>query len=72
MGNSCGFCGITYDPSKRLEFKRERHEELVPGMWTQLRHGVDDNGQFFIFARGENDSERYYPKFCPECGRRIL
>ncbi len=72
MGDSCSFCGITYDPSKRCEFKREHHEDLVPGIWTQLRHGVDDNGQFFIFASGEDNSERYYPKFCPECGRRIL
>jgi len=71
MDPSCSFCGICYAKSKQCDFKREHHEELVPGIWTSLRHGVDNYGQFFIFAKGEEESERYYPKFCPECGRKL-
>ena len=48
-------------------------EEIARGEWAYaaLYIGVDENGNLRMFASGENDSDGYYPKFCPECGRKL-
>lgn len=38
--------------------------------WTSLRRGKDENNKVVIIATGD-DSEYYYPKYCPECGRKL-
>jgi hypothetical protein len=36
-----------------------------------LAAGPDRNGDFTIFIESGKDSSYYYPKFCPECGRKL-
>lgn len=42
---------------------------LEGGFMTEIRGGPDESGRFYMMAVGEDTSDRYYPKFCPECGR---
>ena len=67
----CRFCSVSYIPGATYVADREQHEEVVAGCWTSLLRGVDERGRVFVVASGEDDSDRYYPKFCPECGRRL-
>lgn len=43
------------------------HSDLI-----DVRMGVDENGKYIIFAIGEETSNYYYPKYCPECGRKLI
>ena len=38
--------------------------------WTSIYSGVDARGRIRITASGDDRAD-YYPKFCPECGRRL-
>lgn len=42
----------------------------IGGNWTEVFKGRDSIG-FYIAGVGDGYTDRYYPKFCPECGRRI-
>lgn len=33
--------------------------------------GRDYSGNIYLVAVSEDDEERYYPKYCPECGRKL-
>ena len=46
-------------------------EAIVEGEWSQLCVGADANGSFVMIAVGDDESDFYYPKFCPECGREL-
>ena len=46
-------------------------EDIVDGMWAHLCAGVDENGNLIMVAMGDDESDFYYPKFCPECGRQL-
>ena len=68
----CNLCGI------KPEFYRsggymglESKVLLADGGSTTLHFGIDASRTFFIQAIGEDEGDRYYPKFCPECGRRL-
>lgn len=39
--------------------------------WTQLNFGIQHDGKYILWASGEGRSE-YYPKYCPECGRKLI
>lgn len=67
----CWFCGVTYMAGEVYAAKRERRTEITASGWTSLIRGVDQNGMVFIIAEGEDDSDRYHPRFCPECGRQL-
>ena len=41
------------------------------GSYASLMIGADEDGRLRMYASGENDSDDYYPKFCPECGRKL-
>lgn len=45
--------------------------KLVNCMWAQLHYGVDRNGRLFIIAVCDDESDYYYPKHYPECGRKL-
>ncbi len=36
-----------------------------------LNGGRNYDGNIYLVAVGEYDEERYYPKYCPECGRKL-
>lgn len=38
--------------------------------FTTLYMGVLHNGKYYIAASGD-DRAWYYPKYCPECGRKL-
>lgn len=45
--------------------------ELASGGWTSLYIGIDPNGRTIMRACGDDYTDNYYPKFCPECGRDL-
>lgn len=45
--------------------------ELAEGGWTSLYIGADDEGRVAMWGCGDGETNFYYPKFCPECGRRL-
>ena len=40
------------------------------GCYSQLYIGTDDVGPA-MWAAGDDYTESYHPKFCPECGRKL-
>lgn len=69
---ACSFCNVSYCRDASLASEREQHEDLtVDGNWVSLIRGVDENNQVFLIAQAEDCTDRYYPKFCPECGRKL-
>ena len=44
---------------------------LVKDDWTLLAIGVDQSGNVVMRACGDDYTEDYYPKYCPECGRKL-
>lgn len=38
--------------------------------FTTIYFGVLQNGKYYICASGD-DRAWYYPKYCPECGRKL-
>ena len=43
---------------------------LAYGLWTTLNLGIQHDGKYVLWACGEDRAE-YFPKYCPECGRRL-
>ena len=41
------------------------------GPWITLYIGKDGYDSCYILAQGDERTEPYYPKFCPECGRPV-
>lgn len=48
----------------------ENEETICIGIWSSISFGVDENGEFVIVAHGDGPTY-YYPKYCPECGRKV-
>lgn len=48
----------------------EKKIGLCSGNFTEVFKGRDRVG-FYIAGVGDGYTDHYYPKFCPECGRRI-
>lgn len=67
----CSFCTARYAAFMPWQHEREQRKELVPGGWTTLERGVDADNHTLIIAVGDDETDRYYPKFCPECGRKL-
>ena len=44
---------------------------LETGWWISLVRGVTEDGRICIHADAEDSTDNYYPKFCPECGRKL-
>ena len=41
------------------------------GSELKLNFGIQHDGKYIIWATGDDDAT-YYPKFCPECGRKLV
>lgn len=70
---SCRLCSIKpkfYTPKEYDPY--ESRVILAEGVWSGLYFGVKEDGTLFMLAAGEDESDYYYPKFCPECGRRLI
>ena len=72
MRTSCKFCGIKpYILPDGSYCQSESQILVVEGGWCSLYFGIERDGVLFISAVGDVETERYYPKFCPECGRQL-
>ena len=69
---NCKYCHQkpTIDPDGYFD-KFENQITLVTGGWTSLSIGVDRHGETVMRACGEDFADDYYPKYCPECGRKL-
>lgn len=69
---TCKFCHQTPDFFGDFfeEWGPENNINLAKGSWTSLCIGVDRDGNTVLRAFGDGIAE-YYPKFCPECGRKL-
>lgn len=45
------------------------HDLLESGAWTQLKTECAGTREMIIYMEGVTGA--YYPRYCPECGRRI-
>ena len=71
-GDTCPLCSIT--PSFDGTGFWERYDssvELASGSWTMLYACKDRHGMLALYGCGDDETEFYYPKFCPECGRKL-
>ncbi len=64
----CEFCRRKWDP-QGLRF--DNCTEVARGGWVGLYYGVDEFDKPYLFAEADDDTDPYYPKFCPECGRDL-
>lgn len=68
----CSFCNVSYLWDEPLVSEREQRKDLsFDGNYVALIRGVDEDNRIFLIAQAEDDTDRYYPKFCPECGRKL-
>ena len=70
--NACPLCSIT--PSFDRTGFWERYDSSVvlsEGGWTELYACKDPHGRLALYGCGDDETEFYYPKFCPECGRKL-
>lgn len=68
----CRFCHMRPNFDKFGAFTRaNNHIELAAGGYSGLYIGPNEKGETVMYACGEDYSDYYYPKFCPECGRKL-
>ena len=44
---------------------------IANGYNTYLDMGIDENLRLYFKAIGDDETDKYYPKYCPECGRKL-
>lgn len=44
---------------------------LAEGCYESMYMCVEKDGRVHLSACGEGETDNYYPKFCPECGRDL-
>lgn len=68
----CSLCGIKPSILKDGSYYQSESQILmVEGGWSALYFGAEKDGTMFMAAVGEGETDHYYPKFCPECGRQL-
>lgn len=71
--SECKFCNMTLSIDKVWGYnKYENDIQLARGGWTVLYIGVDEFGKTCMRACGDDYTNDYYPKYCPECGRKLI
>lgn len=66
----CKFCEREYDNTYDYGYIRNQ-TELVSGGWTTLYIGINSDNRIVMRACGDDYTDDYYPKYCPECGRGL-
>ena len=51
------------------EIKSQIETIIEKGYDTYLVTGIDENLKLYFKAIGDDETDKYYPKYCPECGR---
>lgn len=68
----CEFCSREPIFEKGGSYLRYRNEtEIASGLGIEMYIGVDENGKVIMGACAEDYTDNYYPKYCPECGRKL-
>ena len=71
MKETCKLCGLQPRFYGDGTFNRDGSViELAVGPWTRLFAGIEEDGRIRLTAEGDYEAD-YYPKYCPECGRRL-
>lgn len=79
-GGKCPICTMLQPAPRRSEdneympyylFRDEYTFDQDDEEGTHLDFRKDEDGKFFIIAGEEYSTLPYYPKFCPECGRKL-
>lgn len=68
---SCKFCGQNPVIGKYGYLNTDNEIELASGGYAVMYIGVNENGQIVMRACGEDYTDDYFPKYCPECGRDL-
>lgn len=68
----CKYCEQVpnYDPYYPEEYWDNEVDLSLAPTWTKMRMGVSPDHRYYIAAYGD-DRAWYYPKYCPECGRKL-
>lgn len=67
----CRYCNRKPEFDKSGSFYEwDNEEEIAQGPWTLMYAGVDEKGRMILTASGDGRAV-YYPKYCPECGRKL-
>ena len=74
---ACDYCSMKpefrfdhWTGQKEFTGEWDNEIKIADGAWTAMYFGVDADGRFRLTASGDGRAD-YYPKFCPECGRRV-
>ena len=70
--NGCVLCGMRPNKDRTLESDDVFNYSVIVGNHLiQLIAGIDHNGTLCLWAEGDWETDKWYPKFCPECGREL-
>ena len=56
---------------KLCKNKPKTNQTIEEGAYIVLNAGIDEKSRLYFEAIGESYTDRYYPKYCPECGRKL-
>lgn len=69
---NCKICNTKpYFYSDGMYSEYESSIDLATGGWTTLKAGKDKDDKVIMYGQGDGLTEFYYPKYCPECGRKL-
>lgn len=71
---ACKLCSIeaSFYTDSSGETAWERYESsllLATAPWTGLRACRYKDGRLALYGVGDNETNLYFPNFCPECGK---
>lgn len=69
---ACKLCSMEpyFDPDGEWSMYASS-ETLETGAWVTLYACKDKDDRLAIYGSAECFTDLYYPKYCPECGKRI-
>lgn len=68
----CPFCEeLKYKPRTKMFDDPNQEREFIPGHWGALYQGVDSNNRPYLIGVGDDYSARFYPRYCPICGKNL-
>lgn len=66
-------CAVSNLPSTSMENGRclAAQKKLGSGPWTAVYACKDNDDRLAIYGTGDDTTDLYYPKICPECGIKL-
>lgn len=74
MMNGCYICNCEKQggSSSGGYYYNDKEVELVSGRYARIVAGRDAIGRIYVEGVGDDRTDRYYPKFCPNCGAQLV